>query len=99
MKYVVSWETRPGITEEALARSLQVFSKWSPVQPDVFREFLGRLDNEGGFAVVEVDDPQLIAKDIAPFASWFQFHVYPCLDITERAAIDTEAVEFLSSVT
>ena len=30
MKYVVSWVPRAGITEEASARSLQVFSKWSP---------------------------------------------------------------------
>ena len=98
MKYVISWETRSGITEEAVARSLQVFSKWSPTEPGNFKEFLGRLDGNGGFAVVETDDPTLIAKDTAPIGSWFEFHVYPCLEIAETAAIDTEAVAFVESI-
>ena len=98
MKYLVSWETRPSITEESAARSLQVFSKWSPSRPEAFKEFLGRLDGNGGFAVVDTDDPALIAKDTAPFTSWFEFHVYPCLEIADTAAIEMEAIGFLESV-
>ena len=98
MKYVISWESRPGLTEESVARSLQVFSKWSPSEPANFKEFLGRLDSNGGFAVVETDDPAQIAKDTAPFTSWFEFHVYPCLEIAESAAIDMEAVAFVESI-
>ena len=98
MKYVISWETRAGITEESAARSLQVFGKWSPSEPAAFKEFLGRLDGNGGFAVVETDDPAQIAKDTAPFSSWFEFHVYPCLEIAESAGIDMEAVAFLESI-
>ena len=99
MKYVVSWEARPSVTEEAAKRSLTVFSKWSPTHPEQFQAFLGRLDGNGGFAVIDTDDPTAIAKDTAPFIPWFDFHVYPCVDITERAAIDTEAIAFLESVT
>jgi hypothetical protein len=98
MKYVVSWETRPGVTEADAARSLQVFGKWSPSVPESFKEFLGRIDGNGGFAVVETDDPRLIAKDTAPFGSFFEFHVYPCLDIADSAAINMEALAFLESV-
>jgi len=98
MKYVISWETRSGITEEAVARSLQVFSKWSPTEPGNFKEFLGRLDGNGGFAVVETDDPTLIAKDAATFTPWFDFEVHPVLEIADIAMIDATALEFIASV-
>jgi hypothetical protein len=32
MKYVVTWESRANASEELQARSLQVFSKWSPAE-------------------------------------------------------------------
>jgi hypothetical protein len=98
MKYVITWAVRPSVTEESAARSLQVFGKWSPSEGADFKEFLGRVDGQGGFAVVETDDPSLIAKDVAPFGSWFDFSVYPVLEIAETAALDTQAVEFLASV-
>lgn len=98
MKYVVSWEARPSVTEEAAKRSLTVFSKWSPSHPEHFQAFLGRLDGNGGFAVVDTDDATEIAKDTAPFMPWFEFHVYPCLEIADSAAIETEALAFLESV-
>jgi hypothetical protein len=98
MKYVVSWEGLPNVTEEAAKRSLTVFSKWSPSHPEHFQAFLGRVDGNGGFAVIETDDPTEIAKDTAPFLPWFEFHVYPCLEIADSAAINTEALAFLDSV-
>jgi hypothetical protein len=98
MKYTITWETRPNITEESAARSLTVFSKWSPSHPEHFQAFLGRIDGNGGFAVVDTEDPNEIAKDTAPFTPWFEFHVYPCLDIADSAAINGEALAFLESV-
>jgi hypothetical protein len=98
MKYVVTWETRPNVTEESTARSLEVFSKWSPSEGATFVEFLGRVDNRGGFAVVETDDVALIAKDTAPFNAWFEFNVYPVLEIADTAAVGAEAVAFLGSI-
>lgn len=96
MKYVVSWVPRSNATEESVARSLQVFGKWTPTA--TFTGFYGRVDGQGGFAVIEADDPKLIATDIAPFVAWFEFAVHPVLDITETAMIDAEAMEFLASV-
>jgi Domain of unknown function (DUF3303) len=98
MKYLISWETRPGTSEEAAKRSLAVFGKWAPSHPEHFLQFLGRVDGNGGFAVVDTDDVSEIARDTTPFTSWFEFHVYPCLDIADSAAIDIEAVAFLDSV-
>lgn len=98
MKYVVSWEPRPSATEETLARSLQVFTKWSPREGATFKEFVSRVDGQGGFAVVETDDPSLIMRDTAEFGSFFDFSVYPVLEIAEATVINTEAMEHLASI-
>lgn len=99
MKYVVAWETRANATEEQQARGLQVFSQWSPSEQANFREFLGRIDGRGGFAVVETDDPTIVAKDMALFAPFFEFSVYPVLEIAETAQISGEAVAQRQSIT
>ena len=99
MKYVVSWEARQTASEELQARSLQVFSKWSPSPGVTFHEFLGRVDARGGYAVVESDDPALVAKDMAVFSAFFEMSVTPVLDIADIAAIGAEAVEFRASIT
>jgi len=98
MKYVVTWEPLPNASEEAEARSLQVFSNWAPSEGATFREFLGRVDNRGGFAVVETEDVALIAKDVAPFGIWFAFAVYPVLEIADSAALGAGAIAFRASV-
>jgi hypothetical protein len=98
MKYVVTWQTRPSATEETAARGLAVFSKWAPQEGSNFREFLGRVDGQGGFAVVETDDAATIAKDVAAFVGFFDFTVYPVQEIADTAAIGTEAVAFLQSI-
>ena len=98
MKYMVSWKTRANASEELQARGLQVFSKWSPSQGTTFHEFLGRVDARGGYAVVETDDPALIAKDMSIFSAFFEMSVEPVLEIADIAAIGGEAVEFRASV-
>jgi hypothetical protein len=98
MKYVVTWENRPSAVEETAVRGLAVFSKWAPHEGSNFREFLGRVDGRGGFAVVETDDPATIAKDVAPFTGFFDFSVYPVQEIADTAATGTEAVAFLQSI-
>ena len=62
------------------------------------RQFFGRVDGPGGFAVVETDDPALIARDTAIFSAFFDFTVSPALDIQESARISGEAYEFRRSV-
>ena len=98
MKYVVTWEARANVTEEAFGRSLQVFSKWVPSEGVAYKEFLSRVDGGGGYAVVETDDAALIAKDTNPFSVWFDFSVVPVLEIGDSTAIAMEAVAFLQSV-
>jgi len=97
MKYVVSWQSRPNVTEEVQARSLEVFRKWSPAEGTTYLQFLGRIDGPGGFAVVETDDPALLARDTAIFSTYFDMTVYPVLDVQEAAQIGGEALEFIRS--
>jgi hypothetical protein len=98
MKYVITWTPRANTTEESLSRSLQVFGKWTPSEGAVFKEFLGRVDGQGGFAVVETEDPRLIAHDAAMFSAWFDFDVHPVLEIADAAMIDAEVIEQLASI-
>jgi len=98
MKYVITWTARPNVTEEAEARSLQVFSKWVPSSDVTFEQFLGRVDAQGGYAVVSTDNPQAIARDMAIFGTWFEMEVVPVLEIADATAINTEALEFISSI-
>jgi hypothetical protein len=97
MKYVVSWQPRSNVSEEILTRSLQVFGKWSPAEGTNYLQFLGRIDGAGGFAVVETDDPALLARDTAIFSTYFDMTVYPVLDVQEAAQIGGEALEFIRS--
>ena len=98
MKNVLSWQTRSNVTEEVDARSLQVFGKWSPNEGTTFLQFVARIYGAGGFAVVETDDPALIARDTAIFSAFFDMNVYPVLDIEEAARIGGAAIEFRQSV-
>ena len=99
MKYVIVWEPWPNVSEDVLARSLEVFSKWAPAEGTDFVQFLGRVDGRGGFAVVETDDVTLIARDTAIFGAFLNMSVYPVVDIQESARIAGEAVEFRRNLT
>jgi hypothetical protein len=98
MKYVIAWEVPENASEEMQARSLQVFGKWSPAEGTNFLQFLNRVDSRGGFAVVETEDPTLIARDTAIFGAFLNFTVHPVMDIEEGTRILNEAVEFRRNV-
>jgi hypothetical protein len=95
--YVVSWQPRSNMTEEMQARSLDVFGKWSPAAGTNFLQFWGESTALGGFAVVETDDPALLARDTAIFSTFFDMTVYPVLDVQDAARIGGEASSFLRS--
>ncbi len=98
MKYVISWEIRANATEETRVRALQVFGKWTPSEAATFKEFVERVDGQGGYAVVETDDPATILRDTALFSPFFDFSVHPVLEIADGTAIDLEMVELLASI-
>jgi hypothetical protein len=102
MKYVVSFTPRsggsPADTETAAKRSMDVFSKWTPPDGLTFHHFLARLDTGGGYAVVETDNPLLVADGPAKFGPWFDFEVVPVVDVAEGMTVAQEAIDFRDSI-
>ncbi|HYU39057.1 MAG TPA: DUF3303 family protein [Acidimicrobiia bacterium] len=102
MKYLVTWNARDGGSaadnEEAVKRTLAVYSKWSPPGDATFHQFLTRLDGAGGCAVVETDNPASVAEGPSKFGPYFDFEITPMLDITEGVPLLNEGIEFRDSI-
>src|SRR5271165_5749580 len=102
MKYLVSWKARNGGSgaenHASAAEGLQAFSKWSPAADATFHQFLARLDGEGGYAVIESDNPVSVMEGPAKFEPWFEFTVTPVMDIMDSIPIVAAAIEFRNSV-
>ena len=102
MKYIVSWTARSGGSaadnEAAAKRGLQLFSKWSPPADSTFHQFVQRLDGEGGYAVVETDNPLSVLEGPSKFGTLFEFKVEPVVDIMEGIPVANEAIEFRDSI-
>lgn len=98
MKYVLAWTSRLGgggkENEDAARRALELFGKWKPPKGTTFHQFVGRLDGEGGFAVVEGDDPLELLDSTSKFAPYNVFHVYPVVDIDQWAKTVEGGIKF-----
>ncbi len=101
-KYVVSWRFRLGGTaqenHEDTKRLLDTFAKWAPPSDQDFQQFLGRIDGQGGFAVVETDNPASLGQGPGIFGPWLEYEVVPVLDIMDSVGITTAGSEFRESV-
>jgi Protein of unknown function (DUF3303) len=102
MKYVVTWTLRPGgggrDNEESTKRSLAIFAKWSPPPTQTFLQFVGRLDGQGGFAVIETDDPMSLQDGPSKFGPFFDFQIFPVADVAETARVAQEGADFRAAV-
>jgi hypothetical protein len=98
MKYVVSWTIRPGGSAEERVQLgdelLAAFGRWTPPATETFHQFLGRLDGQGGVAVVETDNPADVLQGPAFFGSWLEFSIVPVVDIAESVAVLAEGSRF-----
>ena len=103
MKFLVSWTARSGGSgadnEADARRGLAVFGKWTPPEGDNFLQFLTRIDGNGGYAVVETDNPLNMLDSAAKFGPWFEFEVVPVVDIMEGTPIAAQAIEWRDSIT
>lgn len=99
MKYVLQWTVREGGSAqqnmEAMKRSLEVLSKWTP--STTVHQFVTRVDAEGGFAVGETEDLAALAKDCAIFTPYVAVTMYPVLDIEQGVAILQAGIDFNES--
>ena len=95
MKYMLTWWERPGDSysehEAAQKRILDIFEKWEIPESLTFHQFLVRVGEFGGYAVVETDDLAEIEKAIATYAM-FQFRLEPVLDVADAVAAQAEGI-------
>ena len=101
MKYVLTWWERPGGShadyEAAQKRVLSVFQKWEIPESIQFHQFLVRVGEFGGYAVLETDNVAELHKATTIFAV-FQFRVEPVLDVMDAVAAETEGIAWRDSV-
>jgi Protein of unknown function (DUF3303) len=99
MKYLIEWRNRGGGSAQenvaSVKRSLEVLSKWTPAT--TVHQFVSRVDAEGGYAVVECDDPADIARDCAIFSPFLEITVHPVLDIEQGTAVLQAGIEFVET--
>jgi hypothetical protein len=98
VKYVLTWTPRLGGSgtqnEEASKRAYELYQKWTPPSGLNILQFLARADGEGGFAVVETDNPGDLAGIASKFAPYLIAHNYLVVEMEEWAALTGEGIEF-----
>jgi hypothetical protein len=101
-KYVVSWKVRSGGTAKQNhddgKKLLDTFAKWQIPADQNFLQFLARVDGQGGFAVVETDNPASLADAPAKFSTWLEFDIDPVIDIMDNVAVTAAGAEFRESI-
>jgi hypothetical protein len=102
MKFVLSMTFRlngsAAENEVAVRRLLDVYSNWTPPASMTFHQFVSRVDGDGGFAVVETDNPADLIASSSKFAPFLEFETYPVVDIADGVRASHEAVEFRESI-
>ena len=101
MKYMVTWWERGGGSaadyEAAQKRVLELFSQWEMPESLTLHQFLVRVGEFGGYAVVETDDPIAIHRLTTAFAV-FQFRVEPVMDVMDAVEVENAAIAWRDSI-
>ena len=102
MKYVVSWTFRIGGSaadnEAAVKRLLEVYSKWTIPASMTYHQFVSRVDGNGGFAVVETDNPMDMVGDVMKFGPFLEYQLYPVVEVADSVQATQGGVEFRESI-
>jgi hypothetical protein len=95
MKYVATWCERPTGSaaeyEAAQKRILGVFQQWEMPSSLKIHQFLVRVGEFGGYAVLETDQPADFHRLSTVFAA-FSFKLEPVLDIGDAVAAEAAAI-------
>ena len=101
MKYVVTWRERPvgsvAKYEAAQKRILDIFSAMEMPASITFHQFLVRLGEFGGYAVIESDEPADLQYLTTVYAV-FSFTVEPVMNVMDAVAAQTRGVEYRDSL-
>jgi hypothetical protein len=102
MKYVVSYTLRLNGSatenEAAAKRLLELYSGWTPHASMTFHQFVGRVDGNGGFSVVETDNPMDLLDAASKFGPVIDYQIHPVVDIVDSVRVAQEGVKFRESI-
>lgn len=97
VKYLLSWEPHAGGSpsdhEAAQKRMLQLFERWQVPPSMRILQFLKRVSDGGGYAVIECDDAAAIHGLTTAFAA-VRYRVEPVLDLVDAAAAEAAALQW-----
>ena len=100
-KYVLSWTERPTAGpseyEAAQTRILDVFRKWEAPAGVTFHQFVVRVGDWGGYAVLEAEnlaDIHFITTALAAFT----FKLEPVVDVMDTVAVELQAMAWRDSL-
>lgn len=100
-KYVLRWDERPGAGpaeyEAAQTRILDVFRQWDTPKGWTFHQFVVRIGDWGGYAVIETDnlaDVHVLTTALAAFT----FRLEPVVDTMDAVAIELQAMAWRESI-
>lgn len=100
MKYVLTWWERPGGSyadyEAAQKRVLDVFQNWEMPESLQIHQFVVRVGEFGGYAVVETDNVADVQKLTTTFAI-FKFRLEPVMDVMDAVAAEVEGITWRES--
>jgi hypothetical protein len=96
MKYMIEYEIRTaGLTHDQLQNNqdalLKAFSKWSPEKGLTIDAFVSNLNN-GGYVLVQSDDPGVVYSFVSKFVYWNDVNVVPVVDVGDAVATSTESL-------
>lgn len=102
MKFVITWTARAGGSaadrRKSAADALKLLGSWQPSESAEIKEWLNRVDGNGGFAVVETDDAGEMLQDLAVWTSFFEYQIYPVLDVGDAAPRTQEALAVVAQL-
>src|SRR5271165_3621201 len=102
MKYMIEYTIRnTGLTyDQNLAGGealINAFSKWKPDEGVNIQAFVSKLSNNGGYVLLDADDPKLIAALVSKFNYWNDVEIIPVLDVSEIVPIGQASIVWARS--
>ena len=66
---------------------LTAFGKWKPEEGLGIQAFVSKVSGNGGYVLVEANDPKVVASFVSKFNYWNDVDVVPVIDIGEAVQI------------
>jgi hypothetical protein len=102
MKYMLDYKIRTaGMSHEQNFTSLEAlitaFGKWKPEDGLTVHAFVSDVGGVGGYALVEANDPKIIASFVSKYNSWNDIKVVPVIDVAEIVPINAASLAWARS--